>query len=602
MNGHKLYDRLCKNTHQIESYQIVSCFNDQIEGEDIFVSPTLMVNIQHSILPDRVIDQLIEAEQKRFDNVQVKGFNYKIEPDVIIVSKDRECINDFLSTYAGVLNITPILLEKAFSKDIYSGELVSIEGNLNNYRLSVLMPYPVDFTKCSHCGNCVMCCPEKCIDESLTFKMYKCSYCGECEKNCPEEAVDIHRYNEVNLQAPQIVIDENIKIDMPHDRRGIHGFNDYKDLFKNIGQYRVNEYIIHVSEVCQYHVGFDRGCKRCLNVCTTGAIKKDKDSLVVDHFLCSDCGACVAVCPTGAMQYAPFSDKLFMDYLNGIDIQGLQIVFANEETLKRFHWHNIGKRFNRTLFIEHPNPAALNIMQLMYLFNRGVKKVLLQKTENNLKYEHQFINNIIRQLFEKDVFIDIFDLENLDNPSEESGLIEVDSNHRPEYRFRGYTFSVILKDLFEKSKKDVLTIEDPQERFCLIDCIGEKCSLCLACVNVCKVGAIKAVEEDFSLRIKPSECINCGLCADLCPEKALTIKIIGDINESFFEEKLLAHDEPLRCKRCGKVFGNKKVYDEVIRRLISVGLFEEKGKFLHLCEDCRVIAMIEGGFEGDNNV
>ena len=299
------------------------------------------------------------------------------------------------------------------------------------------------------------------------------------------------------------------------------------------------------------------------------------------------------------MQYAAFSDKLFVDYIKQINVHNLKVIFANEEYLKRFHFFNIGNRFTDTIFIEHPNPDAINAFQLLYLFVKGAEGVFLQTSDGSLLPEHSLVNSLIEQLFDTESFVRYFDLSEKKLLNEKvSGESKKFVSIEPEYRFRSYTFSVLLKGLFEEAQKDNVLVNDPTARFCNININREKCSLCLACANVCNVGAMKAKEEDFSLRFTPSECTNCRLCVELCPEKAIDLITTGEINRAYFEEKTLAQDEPLRCKRCGKVFGNKRVFDEVKKRLIAAGIFAERGRFLDLCEDCRVIAMFEDTADG----
>jgi Na+-translocating ferredoxin:NAD+ oxidoreductase subunit B len=44
------------------------------------------------------------------------------------------------------------------------------------------------------------------------------------------------------------------------------------------------------------------GCKKCMDVCPTGAISIIDKKAVVNPYICNRCRACVPVCPVGAIQ------------------------------------------------------------------------------------------------------------------------------------------------------------------------------------------------------------------------------------------------------------------------------------------------------------
>ena len=46
------------------------------------------------------------------------------------------------------------------------------------------------------------------------------------------------------------------------------------------------------------------GCRRCLDLCPTGAIAPNGDHVAIDAQICAGCGQCAAACPTGAAAYA----------------------------------------------------------------------------------------------------------------------------------------------------------------------------------------------------------------------------------------------------------------------------------------------------------
>lgn len=51
--------------------------------------------------------------------------------------------------------------------------------------------------------------------------------------------------------------------------------------------------------------------------------------------------------------------------------------------------------------------------------------------------------------------------------------------------------------------------------------LGERCSLCGACLEECPMDAVSVDAADKYV-IDPDECTDCGSCADVCPENAIT--------------------------------------------------------------------------------
>lgn len=116
----------------------------------------------------------------------------------------------------------------------------------------------------------------------------------------------------------------------------------------------------------------------------------------------------------------------------------------------------------------------------------------------------------------------------------------------------------------------------------------EKCIGCLACANVCPEKLV-SVEDDEDLRILRFATIcteaDCKRCADCCPEGALSF---GREAETIAPEQLVLTFELARCRQCGKPFTSQKLVDR-IAPAVSKSLhakLEELG-WIFLCPDCR---------------
>src|SRR4051794_2593115 len=78
-----------------------------------------------------------------------------------------------------------------------------------------------------------------------------------------------------------------------------------------VGGFDKPRYITFTPEICAHSRSKIVGCRRCLDLCPTGAIAPAGDHVAIDANICAGCGQCAAVCPTGAASYAlPPADAL----------------------------------------------------------------------------------------------------------------------------------------------------------------------------------------------------------------------------------------------------------------------------------------------------
>jgi ferredoxin len=112
--------------------------------------------------------------------------------------------------------------------------------------------------------------------------------------------------------------------------------------------------------------------------------------------------------------------------------------------------------------------------------------------------------------------------------------------------------------------------------------VAEGCTLCAACVNVCPTDALSIRGNE--LRLVPALCIACGICAEKCPEKVMTVDAAADPKP--YEARAVFRDQPARCHKCGKELPyTETMARRLAQRLKDVGLTYDH---VYFCEECRL--------------
>ena len=121
----------------------------------------------------------------------------------------------------------------------------------------------------------------------------------------------------------------------------------------------------------------------------------------------------------------------------------------------------------------------------------------------------------------------------------------------------------------------------------------DACTMCLACVGACPVGALldHPQAEVPQLRFIETQCVQCGLCAATCPEDAIALEPRLLLTDEARAPRVLNEAALFACIRCGKPLGTEKMVGRMLERLASHSMFAAPGALeqLKMCADCRVL-------------
>jgi ferredoxin len=99
--------------------------------------------------------------------------------------------------------------------------------------------------------------------------------------------------------------------------------------------------------------------------------------------------------------------------------------------------------------------------------------------------------------------------------------------------------------------------------------------------------------ERPQLRFIEKNCVQCGLCATTCPERAIVLEPrlwLVDEGRARKAARVLHEAEPFACVRCGKPFGTLKAIENMVTKLAGHSAFQGvAAERLKMCADCRVV-------------
>ena len=389
------------------------------------------------------------------------------------------------------------------------------------------------------------------------------------------------------------------------------------------GTFDKPRYIAFTEDLCAHSRSKIVGCRRCLDLCPTGAITPAGDHVAIDAHICAGCGQCAAACPTGAAAYAlPPSDALLRK------LRALLSAYreaGGKQPVVMFHDAEHGGELIDAL-ARHGDGLPANVLPVEV---NEVTQVGLEAVAAAIAYGASAVRFLTRAKPRHDV-AGLYKTVALAEPilaglgfnGARVATIETDDPDALGDTLRAIapldgsakpaTFSatgrkrevmrLALRELHAAAPAPVDIVPLPEGApFGTVEVNVEGCTLCLSCVSACPTGALSDNPERPMLRFAEDACVQCGLCKATCPEKVISLKPQIDFRAATAMGRIVKQEEPAECIRCGKPFGVKSSVERVIAKLEGKHwMYKDSQKRLdviRMCQDCRVVAMAEEQFD-----
>jgi ferredoxin len=386
------------------------------------------------------------------------------------------------------------------------------------------------------------------------------------------------------------------------------------------GSFEKPRYITYDDTLCAHSRSGIVGCTRCLDLCPTSAITPAGDLVSIDASICAGCGQCAAACPTGAASYALPAEDGLMRKLRAMLIAYREA--GGEQPIVLVHDESHGAPLIDAL--GHGLPAHV----LPFPVNE-ITQVGLESIAAAIAYGASAMRLLLRArpshdisgLLQTMVLADPI-LAGLGFGTGRIATIETDdpdllletlraipslpptprpASFRPVGGKRG-VLRFALSELHRAAPEPVGLIALPKGApFGAVEIDAGGCTLCLSCVSACPTGALRDDPDRPMLRFVEDACVQCGLCQATCPEHVITLKPQLDFDAARAPARILKQEEPFCCIRCNKPFGVKSMIDRVVAKLEGKHWMysgsSQRIDIIKMCDDCRVAAVAEQGFD-----
>ena len=389
------------------------------------------------------------------------------------------------------------------------------------------------------------------------------------------------------------------------------------------GTFDKPRYITFTEELCAHSRSTIVGCRRCLDLCPTGAIAPNGNHVAIDPQACAGCGQCAAACPTGAASYAlPPADALLRKLkvlltayreagghdptvLVHDDDHGMPLIDA----LAR---HGDGLPANvLPLAVNEVTQIGLEAVAATFAYGASALRFLLRARPRHdvegLRRTVTLAEPVLAGLGFDGARVATIET---DDPDALGSALRAIAVGRPAPRPASFAavggkrdvLRLALRELHRAAPAPVDVIALPQGApFGTVEVNVEGCTLCLSCVAACPTGALSDDPERPTLRFAEDACVQCGLCKATCPEKVISLKPQLDFRAATASARVVKQEEPFHCISCGKPFGVKSTIERVTAKLEGRHwMFKDQAArldIIKMCEDCRVGAVTAADFD-----
>jgi ferredoxin len=378
-----------------------------------------------------------------------------------------------------------------------------------------------------------------------------------------------------------------------------------------VGRFAKPRYFGYQAALCAHSASGLKGCTRCMDVCSAQAITSAGATIRVDPYLCQGCATCTLACPTGALTFKFPTRESLEERLHAALRSGgpAPTLIVHSDPFDAETREALGRHGALELPVD-PLPAFGEELWLR-AFALGAGALVLLDGETLPAKSRAAIKSRVAQV---QAMLPAMGMpqNQLDCLTSAQLPAWLDARHgsdiQPEVATPG---PATMPDMTGKTKRlawlDAIaslggagTAQAPVELpagapYGDVRVNGQKCTLCFACTHLCPTGALGADHSTTQrLMFRESACVQCGLCVQGCPEKAMSLRARFAPQAMAARTITVLHqDEQFACKSCGEHFISRRLLASSLERLKNHPVLAKGGReALMTCPACRQREML----------
>jgi ferredoxin len=345
-------------------------------------------------------------------------------------------------------------------------------------------------------------------------------------------------------------------------------------------------------------------CRRCIESCSAGAIHSGDDTPRIEYAACLGCAACVSACPTGAIRWLPTNPQEVLQHMQ--DALSPHVDRGSPPPIVAFIRKGIDpptttREAPPLVIIEVATIGIVGAAVLLSAMAMGAAGVFIlvddtagDSLRRRLSEEIRWSLRLLTAWGYSDGSIGLLPSTSgtvqLPTGLTGYGVPPVPYPFDPNVRFVSRRAAEHLAG--HGPDPGIIVPLPDGTPFGTVQIDGSRCTLCMACAGACRLHALVARNGDApGLGFTESLCVQCGACAMVCPEQAITLVPRMNPDPVGTAECLPLHQtQPARCSVCGRVFASSQMLSSIQRKLRGHWMYSDLAaqNRLQMCDRCRI--------------